>query len=115
MAVRNIQLVSDGDGIKLLEFKADRDYLIDAASLHCATQAFGELEISNTNVRRSGLFLMTHAWEFENDVLRWTGWVILRRDEFVLGHIDLSGSEVLSMRLHLNPIKVGTGLSVTVV
>jgi len=115
VAVLNVPLISDGDGIKLLEFKADRDYLLDAASLHCATQAFGELEISHTNTRRSGLFLMTHAWEFDNDVLRWTGWVILRRDEYVLGHIDLSGAEVLHMRLHINPIKVGAGLSVTVV
>lgn len=116
MAVLNIQTVSDGDAIKQLEFRADRDYLLDAASLHCPTQAFGELEISNTNTRRSGLFLKTHGWDYENDVLTWTGWVILRRDEYVLGHIDLSANnDLLSMRLHLNPIKVGTGLSVSVV
>jgi len=115
VSVINIERLSDGDGIKTLEFRADRDYLLDAASLHVATQAFGELEISHTNTRRSGLFLKTHAWEYDNDVLAWTGWVILREGEFVLGHLDYTAAERMNMRLHLNPIKVGTGLSVSVV
>jgi len=115
MAVVNVEALSDGDGIKTLVFRADRDYLLDAASLHVSTQAFGELEISHVELRRSGLFLATHAWEFDNDVLKWTGWVILRRDEFVLGHLDYTAAQVMNMRLHLNPIKVGAGLSVSVV
>ena len=113
MALINVELVSDGDGIKLLEFRADQDYLLDAGSLHCPAQAFGELEVSNTNTRRSGLFLRNHAWDFTNDVLTWTGWVILREGEFVLGHIDLSeNNDLLNMRLHLNAIRLDSGLSV---
>lgn len=105
MAIINVEVISDGDGIKLLQFRADRDYILDGASLHCATQAFGELEISGTDQRRSGFFIATHAWEFLDDALVWTGWLILRQHEFVLGHIDLSANnDKLNMRLHVNAI-----------
>jgi len=114
MSVINIEALSDGDGIKLLEFRADRDYLLDAASIHVSTQAYGELEISHTNTRRSGVFLRRHAWAFDNDVLTWTGWIILREGEHVLGHLDYTAAERMNMRLHLNPIQVGSGLTVTV-
>lgn len=105
MAIINVEEISDGDGIKLLKFRADRDYILDGASLHCPAQAFGELEISGTDQRRSGLFIKNHAWQFPDDVLYWTGWLILRQHEFVLGHIDLSANtNKLNMRLHVNPI-----------
>jgi len=105
MALINVEAVSIGDGLQTLEFRADRDYILDGASLHCPTQAFGELEVSQTNTRRSGVFLRTHAWEFLNDALTWSGWLILRQDEFLLGHIDYSDvSDLLNMRLHLNAI-----------
>jgi len=105
LSIINVEAVSDGDGIKLLEFRADRDYILDGASLHCPSQAFGELEVSQAKTRRSGVFIATHAWEYDNDALRWTGWLILRQDEFLLGHIDLSANnDLLNMRLHVNAI-----------
>jgi len=105
MAIINVEEISDGDGIKLLKFRADRDYIMDAGSLHCPSLAFGELEVSSGETRRSGVFLENHAWDFTDDVLRWSGWLILREGEFVMGHIDLTAAnDKLNMRLHLNPI-----------
>jgi len=105
MAFINIELVSIGDGIHLLEFRADRDYIFDAASLHSPSQAFGELEVSGTNTRRSGVFMKTHAWETTDDALVWTGWLILREGEYVMGHLDnTENGDKLNMRLHVNAI-----------
>jgi len=101
----NVETASDGDGLKTLTFRADRDYILDAVDLSCPSQTFGDIEVSGTDVRQSGLHIARHAWEWELDWCMWTGWLILRENEFVLGHIHVSDSgDRLNMRLHVNPI-----------
>jgi len=46
MSIRNIQAISDGDGLKTLEFRADRRYILQGVSLSCPTMAYGEVELS---------------------------------------------------------------------
>jgi len=107
VGIVNVEKISIGDGLEKLVFRADKDYILDGASLSSPSFAFAELEVSTTDVRQSGVMIATHAWRFERDYLSWTGWLILREGEFVVGNVDFSDlNDLISMRLHLNPIGI---------
>jgi len=107
MAFVNIDEVSDGDGIKTLVFRADRDYILDAASLASPSSGYYEIEVSNNGVRNTGVYLKRRGNIDAPDRLLWSGWLILREGEFVMGHIDGSANNnVIVMRLHLNAITI---------
>jgi len=107
MSIINIELISDGDGLKTLRFRADRDYILDAVSVESPTLAYGEVEVSTTTSRHSGVHLKSHQWRYARDWLEWSGWLILREGEFVLGHLDGSANaDRINLKIHLNAIGV---------
>jgi len=105
VAIINVSRTSVGDGIEKFSFRADRDYIVDAVSLRSVDQAFFELEVSSTDVRGTGVMMKTHAGEWDKDNLSWTGWLVLRQDEWIIGHVDYPNqAKEIGMRIHLNAV-----------
>jgi len=106
VGIVNVELISSADGLETLEWRAERDYLLQGVSVQAPDTPFVELEISSTNTRRSGVGLNAKGWSYPNDQLIWSGYRILVEGSFVLAHVDLMDTSGALVTLRIDVIAV---------